>query len=316
VVGSVASRLWEVVKGNATWGFYYPVSIVKGVGNMGSSREEGQKEQQQQEEEETVRRISGESSRGVLMASNSPQDHGYTYTPMANNPSTSPLPQRPSSSSSRRSTLSTPGSPAKSRRRANTSFTRNNNKKPTTTNNNATIAATTIVPSSLKDIDTDSGLRASWVLVPQQEFTPTTASLPSSTTRSRAAPAAPRRLTNPTHSRSASTTHVPGKKRPFRYPVYAKPTNAHVSFEVPGIPGGRRGRKKSLSWGGAGGLGEEQLVFGVGAGGRSAGVGGLGEEVDEVDESMRRWNERLREMIREGREALGSKVEVVYEDGI
>lgn len=35
---------------------------------------------------------------------------------------------------------------------------------------------------------------------------------------------------------------------------------------------------------------------------------------DEDDESMRRFNERLRDMIREGREALGSKVEVVYDE--
>ncbi|RPB03829.1 hypothetical protein L873DRAFT_1826065 [Choiromyces venosus 120613-1] len=35
---------------------------------------------------------------------------------------------------------------------------------------------------------------------------------------------------------------------------------------------------------------------------------------DEEDESMRRFNERLRDMIREGREALGSKVEVVYDE--
>ncbi|PWW74271.1 hypothetical protein C7212DRAFT_283431 [Tuber magnatum] len=34
----------------------------------------------------------------------------------------------------------------------------------------------------------------------------------------------------------------------------------------------------------------------------------------EEDESMRRFNERLRDMIREGREALGSKVEVVYDE--
>ncbi|KAF8422924.1 hypothetical protein EV426DRAFT_704671 [Tirmania nivea] len=314
VVGSVASRLWEVVKGNASWGFYYPVSIVKGVGSASSSGGQGQKQQQHQQhgEEDAVRRISCESSRGLAVSLNLPQDHQeyiYTNGPVADTASTTTaLPPRPSSStsSSRRSTLSAPGSPTKSRRRANTSFTRNHIKKPT----NSTTPATT-AQSSLKDVDTDGGLRASWVLVPQQEFTPTTASLPPSTCRPRAAAAHLNNL-NPAHSRSASTAHMLPKKRPFRYPVHVKPAAAHVSFEVPGAPGGRRTRKKSLSWGGAGALGEEQLIFGMEGAGAGGGAGG--EEVDEVDESMRRWNERLREMIKEGREALGSKVEVVYED--
>lgn len=42
---------------------------------------------------------------------------------------------------------------------------------------------------------------------------------------------------------------------------------------------------------------------------------GPGDESEgEEDESIRRFNEKLKEMIREGREALGSKVEVYYED--
>ena len=321
VVGSVASRLWEVVKGNASWGFYYPVAIVKGVGSAGSSgREQREQQQQQGEEDDAARRISSEFSRGLAARLNIPQGQGYSSTsgPMANNTSTAAsLPQRPSSSSSRRSTLSTPDSPTKSRRRANTSFTRNNNNKKPPSSTTANSQASTVA-SSLKDLDTDSGLRASWVLVPQQEFTPTAASLPSSTCRPRVVPAP--RLNNPNqgHSRSASsTTQVMGKKRPFRYPVHVKPTSAHVSFEVPGAPGGRRGRKKSLSWGGTGAWGEEQIVFGGSGGDGGGAVVGLGgEDEDEVDESMRRWNERLRNMIREGREALGSKVEVLYEDGV
>lgn len=312
MVGSVASRLWEVVKGNASWGFYYPVSIVRGVGGIGGA---GQKEQQQQQEDDTIREVGAESSRALAVGSNLLQDHEYSYTNgfMANITSTittaaTSLPQRPSSSSSsRRSTLSAPSSPTKSRRRANTALTR---KKPITA-----LTATT-VESSLKDVDTDPGLRASWVLVPQQEFTPTTASL--SASASRPLPVARGINSNQSyshsHSRSASTANALGKKRPFRYPVGAKPTTAHVSFEVPGAPGGRRARKKSLSWGGTGGWAGEKMVFGSGAG---LGVEiGEGEEEDEVDESIRRWNERLREMIREGREALGSKVEVLYEDGL
>ncbi|KAF8431144.1 hypothetical protein BGX38DRAFT_355178 [Terfezia claveryi] len=309
VVGSVASRLWEVVKGNASWGFYYPVSIVKGVGGTGGT---GQKEQQQQQEVDANGGIGAETSRALAVRSNLLEDHEYSYTNGSMAKSTSitaatSLPQRPSSSaSSRRSTLSAPGSPTKSRRRANTTFTR---KKPVTA-----LTATT-VQSSLKDVDTDPSLRASWVLVPQQEFTPTTASLPASA--SRPPPVARGINSNQSyphsHSRSASTANALGKKRPFRYPVGAKPTTAHVSFEVPGAPG-RRARKKSLSWGGTGGWAGEKMAFGSGAG-LGAGVG-EGEEEDEVDESIRRWNERLREMIREGREALGSKVEVMYEDGL
>jgi len=53
-------------------------------------------------------------------------------------------------------------------------------------------------------------------------------------------------------------------------------------------------------------------VVGLGAG--AAAAVGLGEDEDEVDESMRRFNEQLKAMIREGKEALGSTVEVVYED--
>ncbi|KAL7275834.1 hypothetical protein RUND412_001215 [Rhizina undulata] len=37
-------------------------------------------------------------------------------------------------------------------------------------------------------------------------------------------------------------------------------------------------------------------------------------EFDEEDESMKRFNEQLKAMIREGKEALGSKVEIVYDD--
>ncbi|KAI5777744.1 hypothetical protein EDC01DRAFT_386125 [Geopyxis carbonaria] len=42
-------------------------------------------------------------------------------------------------------------------------------------------------------------------------------------------------------------------------------------------------------------------------------IGALDDD-DEMDEDMRRFNERLKAMIREGKEALGAKVEVVYDD--
>jgi len=35
---------------------------------------------------------------------------------------------------------------------------------------------------------------------------------------------------------------------------------------------------------------------------------------EDMDEDMRRFNDRLKMMIREGKEALGAKVEVVYDD--
>lgn len=38
------------------------------------------------------------------------------------------------------------------------------------------------------------------------------------------------------------------------------------------------------------------------------------EEDDVEDESIRRFNEKLKDMIREGREALGSRIEVTYDD--
>lgn len=46
---------------------------------------------------------------------------------------------------------------------------------------------------------------------------------------------------------------------------------------------------------------------------RKMGSGGsLGD--DEIDDDMRRFNERLKAMIREGKEALGATVEVVYDE--
>lgn len=45
----------------------------------------------------------------------------------------------------------------------------------------------------------------------------------------------------------------------------------------------------------------------------TGGGGGFVEDDNEEDESIRRFNERLKEMIREGKEALGQKVEVYYE---
>lgn len=44
--------------------------------------------------------------------------------------------------------------------------------------------------------------------------------------------------------------------------------------------------------------------------------GSFGEEEDEMDEDLRRWNESLKMMIKEGKEALGAKVEVVYDDDL
>ncbi|KAH0608732.1 uncharacterized protein H6S33_001866 [Morchella sextelata] len=38
------------------------------------------------------------------------------------------------------------------------------------------------------------------------------------------------------------------------------------------------------------------------------------DDEDEADESIRRFNEKLKDMIREGREALGSRIEVTYDD--
>jgi len=40
----------------------------------------------------------------------------------------------------------------------------------------------------------------------------------------------------------------------------------------------------------------------------------VGEDELEMDDDMRRFNERLKAMIREGKEALGAKVEVVYDE--
>lgn len=351
VVGSVASKLWEAVKGNASWGLYYPSLIVKGVGG-GSS---GSGEKRGTEKELQVKQI-GEGGAGGLQqgldnyTSGGSMINNHSTTSLNNRTSLEQPPRqhlhhqashqslRPSSASSRRSTLSTavPDSPTKiGRRRSGSTFSRSSN---TTTNRHKARSMTTTAPPliNLQDVDKESGLQASWVLVPQQEFAPTvtapgsnpspanthqsTCTRPSSS-RSHISHASAPRVPSSTHGRSASAASLGlglglGKKRPFRYPVAGKTSNVVFEFgnNTPGSGGGaggfRRGRKKSLSMGGVGvggkwGLGAEEEVFGVGGG---------QEEEDEVDESMRRWNERLRDMIREGKEALGSKVEVLYED--
>lgn len=38
----------------------------------------------------------------------------------------------------------------------------------------------------------------------------------------------------------------------------------------------------------------------------------MDDDDDEMDEDMKRFNEKLKAMIREGKEALGARVEVVY----
>lgn len=48
----------------------------------------------------------------------------------------------------------------------------------------------------------------------------------------------------------------------------------------------------------------------TGSGGRAA----WADDEEEMDDDMKRFNERLKAMIREGREALGAKVEVVYDE--
>lgn len=59
------------------------------------------------------------------------------------------------------------------------------------------------------------------------------------------------------------------------------------------------------------GLGRRKLSI---AGGRAAVAVAVDDEDDEEDESIRRFNEKLKDMIREGREALGSRIEVTYDD--
>lgn len=315
VVGSVASRLWEAVKENASWGFYYPTSILKG-GTPSKGNTETQKLKTKEvgevgeAGEADDRRLSIECSRTLPAQLQEEQFPAYSYTNgnMVNSlNSTLFLEQQQQhdtilgghSSLYRGSTLIAPDSPT---------ITCN----PRTLNDSLTWkdSANTVSSSSYvmnQDLDTADGLRASWVFIPQQEFMPTTATMNSSFNSPRPSSSRShlsRPSSNPrTHARSASAVSAGPQRRPFRFPVKPLPTTANVVFACP-VGGGRRSRKKSLSTGGTSGWGwGEDEVFGPGT-----------EQEDEVDENMRRWNEKLREMIREGREALGSTVEVLYED--
>ncbi|KAF8464630.1 hypothetical protein BDZ91DRAFT_763982 [Kalaharituber pfeilii] len=301
VVGSVASKLWEVVKGNAAWGFYYPGSILSA---SLSKQQQQQVPLQQQPRDDTGEntngygRASGEyieevtnNGDGLDISTTDALQSGRYYTNDTGfgtftSAVSGRLERRESmieedgdfSSLHESSSMPAPESPTRPQRTSSTAFSRRN--------------------SISQPLDADSGLRASWVLVPQQEFVPTAAQRPSSS-RSHLGRAAGR-PTGHVRSASAATTNMGGKKRPYRFPVKPVTTGGNVMFDF-GTGSPRRSRKKSLSGGGWGAW-------------PASSPGHGSEEEDEVDESMRRWNEKLKAMIREGKEALGSKVEVVYED--
>ncbi|KAF8533061.1 hypothetical protein BDD12DRAFT_528811 [Trichophaea hybrida] len=121
---------------------------------------------------------------------------------------------------------------------------------------------------------TEAAMSARWVLV-----SPT----PLTTTRKRAPS-----TSSPTTTRRQRP--VVSKKRGLKPPPRTPPCQSQQSFNF-GTPtsAGKRHRK---------------------GGSRDR----VGEDDLEMDDDMRRFNERLKAMIREGKEALGAKVEVVYDE--
>ncbi|RPA85252.1 hypothetical protein BJ508DRAFT_302919 [Ascobolus immersus RN42] len=86
----------------------------------------------------------------------------------------------------------------------------------------------------------------------------------------------------------------PSSKYPARRSLGSAGTFGTHSPHIPSSPAKGRTRTNSLASGGYGGYSTAM-------------------DDDEEDEEIRRFNERLKEMIREGKEALGQKVEVYYE---
>jgi hypothetical protein len=89
----------------------------------------------------------------------------------------------------------------------------------------------------------------------------------------------------------------PSSKYPARRSLGSAGSLGTHTPHNPSSPAQSRARTNSLASGGYGGYGSNYPA----------------DDDDEEDESIRRFNERLKEMIREGKEALGQKVEVYYE---
>ncbi|KAH8146682.1 uncharacterized protein LAJ45_09365 [Morchella importuna] len=111
-----------------------------------------------------------------------------------------------------------------------------------------------------------------------------------------------------TRHSQASSVAAPG--------AYPAPPQSAFTFD--GAPGRAASSASTRS-------SRRRLTGGSISGGRAVSIGssyggsfGAGlpkdDDEDEADESIRRFNEKLKDMIREGREALGSRIEVTYDD--
>ncbi|KAI5807688.1 hypothetical protein DFH27DRAFT_523294 [Peziza echinospora] len=344
VVGSVASKLWEVVKGTSSWSFYYPGSILGGApantaNAAGMLAPRGEVEMVNGNGCGGGAKPIGEVYLGTTRDGTSMRRESTWGGPSSSTP-TLGLHQPASSSSTslvtekasvRRPSITTPSSPTKTRRKSsaasNGSFGRpqkHHQQQQQQQQQPAQLAPT--------DFDTNSGLRASWVLVsPETDKHSTTSNTAARSRPTNIRQISARPLLRPlgharTSSSSVAAITATGKRRPFRYAAKPITPTANVSFDFNTSPtaaggvssnnstakssGGRRTSSGRKSISGAQWVSTGFEVVGLGA---TAAVG-LGEDEDEVDESMRRFNEQLKAMIREGKEALGSTVEVVYED--
>lgn len=141
-------------------------------------------------------------------------------------------------------------------------------------------------PASMATTITESGMNARWVMVSPAPVASLASKSSKSTihTRSHSSPS-----TTPRRPRPVSS-----KKRALKVP--RSPPLQSSAFTFSNSPSSRppssRSKKK------------------CGSRERSA----LGLEEDEMDDDMRRFNDRLKAMIREGKEALGATIEVVYDD--
>ena len=139
-------------------------------------------------------------------------------------------------------------------------------------------AASYFDSASMAPTLTDSGMNARWVMVSPA---PSLASTATSSKRT-------------AHTRSHSSPSTTGRRQ--------RPVTKKRALKPPRSP---QVQSQSVF---TFGMSSSRPTSSKGKKGR------LGPEEDEMDEDMRRFNEQLKAMIHEGKEALGATVEVVYDD--
>jgi hypothetical protein len=163
-------------------------------------------------------------------------------------------------------------------------------------------------------------LSARWIMVPTPSPTSSPrfgASTAPTSAHTCSSPSSPSSATRRHQLRSrpiiaAKKKGLRGRPAPLRSPSNPHTPPAYSPFwgmrANSARPGSGHGHSRSRC---GGSMGSYAGVRGMGGGG-----GGIGMEDNDMDDDMKRFNEKLKAMIREGKEALGATVEVVYDDDV